>query len=572
MKRQRLIVIGLDGFDAALAERLMAEGQMPAFAALKARAARFPLDEGAARQSGLPWEHISSGLTPEAANRWSGVDYDPSTYTAWQDGSHLDPWWAKTDLRVLVFDAPFVDIRHAKNTHGIVGWGSHSPGTSATARPTSLQQEFVLRFGEYPADEWTYGTPWSSAARARQMGEALSHAVDVRSRAAQWLAFEHFRDWDMFYLVVAELHGAVEGLWHGVDPTHPLHSHASAPAAAEALYEIHRALDRMIGQLVAAAGDATIMAFNSGGMGPNTCDIQSMVLLPELLYRTTFGKPLLTLPREWTAHADRLPMMAENETWDEVNKSWVPEPPLPASGSSAASDGATAASPLRGIARRLPAPAKALLKGARAAALALRERANSESGLGALNRQELDYIPGYRYQHYWPKMAAFAFPSFLDGRVRINLRGRERDGIVDLADYEDTLRSIEALLHECRDPRTGEPSVARIERASATNPMEVANSEGDLLVIWNGVVAALEHPRLGMIGPVPIRRTGGHTCDGVAYLLGSGIAVGDRATRSAADIVPTIVELLHANPAAAVSGKSFLDAPVVSGVPVLAEK
>jgi hypothetical protein len=265
-------------------------------------------------------------------------------------------------------------------------------------------------------------------------------------------------------------------------------------------------------------------------------------------------------------------MMAENDTWDTVNRSWVPEPAPPVSESGATSESATAASSLRGIARRLPAPAKALLKGARAAALALRARANSEQGTAALNRQELDYIPGYRYQRYWPKMAAFAFPAFLDGRVRINLRGRERDGIVDLADYEDTLRSIEALLLECRDPRTGEPSVTTIERASATNPMEVTNSEGDLVVVWNGVVAALEHPRLGLVGPVPIRRTGGHTCSGVAYLLASGVVAGDRATRSSADVVPTMVELLHASAAPAISGKSFLDAPVIAGVPVFAEK
>jgi hypothetical protein len=50
----------------------------------------------------------------------------------------------------------------------------------------------------------------------------------------------------------------------------------------------------MIGQLVNAAGDAVIIAFNMGEMGPNTCDVQSMVLLPELLYRHAFAHPLLT--------------------------------------------------------------------------------------------------------------------------------------------------------------------------------------------------------------------------------------------------------------------------------------
>src|SRR5208283_770026 len=101
---------------------------------------------------------------------------------------------------------------------------------------------------------------------------------------------------------------------------------------------------------------------------------------------------------------------------------------------------------------------------------------------------------------------------------RINLRGRERDGIVDLSDYEETCRTLETLLGECRDPRTGKPAVATIERTSTANPLTLASSNSDLLVVWRDVAAAFEHPRLGLIGPIPLRRTGGHTRDGVAYI------------------------------------------------------
>jgi hypothetical protein len=41
MARQKILAIGLDGFEASLAERYMSEGQMPALAALRKRAARF---------------------------------------------------------------------------------------------------------------------------------------------------------------------------------------------------------------------------------------------------------------------------------------------------------------------------------------------------------------------------------------------------------------------------------------------------------------------------------------------------------------------------------------------------
>jgi hypothetical protein len=209
MTGRKVLAIGLDGLEVTLAERLMAEGQMPALADLRKRAARFLLDEGSAFRAGLPWEHVASGLSPELAGRWGPVEFDPTSYTAWLEGAHFAPWWAKTDLRVVVFDTPYVDLRRARNTQGIVAWGSHSPGAVTAARPAALLAEFVQRFGDYPAVEWTYGTPWPSAARARLMGEALSQALDVRSRAAHWLATERFPEWDFFFAVPTELHSGV---------------------------------------------------------------------------------------------------------------------------------------------------------------------------------------------------------------------------------------------------------------------------------------------------------------------------------------------------------------------------
>ena len=540
----KVLAIGLDGLEPTLAERFMAEGHMPALAALRKRAARFPLDEGAALRTGLAWEHVASGLSPEAGGRWGPIEFDPASYTAWQGGAEFAPWWAETDLRVVVFDPPFVDLRRARNTQGIVAWGSHSPGTVGIARPASLLAEFTQRFGRYPADEWKYGTPWPSASRARLMGEALSQALEVRSRAAHWLATERFPEWDLFFAVTGELHGGMEGLWHGLDAGHPLHAHDSAGTAAAALLEIHRAMDRMVGQLVDGAGDAAVLVFNMGGMGPNKSDVQSMVLLPELLYRYAFGRPLLTLPEAWTATPHELPMLEEDGTWDTVKASWVPVPqqePEPAS----------AASNLRAVARRLPRPVKNFVSRAGRAVADWRSRQ-------APQRQDLNYMPGYHYHHHWARMPAFALPSFLDGRIRINLRGRERDGIVEMSHYEETCRTLETLLRECRDPRTGEPSVASIERVSTSDPLTLPSSESDMLIIWRDVAAAMEHPRLGLIGPIPLRRTGGHTPHGVAYLAAPGVAPGDRGVRSSFDVVPTIVELLGAKPSTPVTGKSLL--------------
>ena len=545
MARSRVLAIGLDGLEVTFAERLMAAGEMPALAELRRRGVRFRLDHGPAQRTGLAWEQVASGLSPDAGRRWAAVEFDPTTYVAWQEGARFTPWWAGLDLRALVFDTPYVDLRRARNTRGVVAWGAHDPGTTTAGSPDGLLAEFESRFGRYPASGWTYGTPFPSAARTQAMGEALSRALDVRSRAACWLATERLPDWDLFIAVVGEVHGAVEGLWHGVDPSHPLHGHPSAAAAARALVDVHRALDRMLGELMAAEGNAAVVAFNMGGMGPNHSDVPSMVLLPELLYRHAFGHPLLTVPSEWTAAPNSVPIREEGDSWSESSEAWVPpmsvEEPDPFSGA------------FLSVARGLPGPVKGVLKGVLAAVADWRSHGEPTA------RQDLHWQPALRYRHHWPQMPAFALPSFYDGRVRINLQGRERHGMIDPSRYEETCRGLEAILRECRDPRTGEPVVDSIERAWTRNPLALAGSEADLLIVWRGVVAALEHPRLGLIGPVPLRRTGGHTGPyGMAYVAAPGLEPGDRGVRSAFDVVPTIVRLLGDQPPAHISGKSLL--------------
>ena len=453
----RVLAIGLDGLEVTLAERLMAEGQMPALAALKKRAARFLLATDRSQRTGIPWESVASGLSPEAGQRWGSLQFDPSSYTTWQEGANFAPWWTETDLKVVVFDPPYLDLSRAPNTQGITAWGAHNPGAGAMARPETLWAEFEQRFGRYPAAEWTYANPWPSAARTQRMGEALVHALQVCSRAAQWLAAERFPEWDFFFTVASELHGGMEGLWHGLDASHPLHTHPSAGPAGRALVSIHRALDRMVGpQLVDAVGDAAIIAFNTGGMGPNHCDIQSMVLVAELLYRHAFGEELLTLPTAWTAAPQCLPILDENDTWGGRRAI------VDSRGSSGGRAGGSDARPRR----NLPQPFKNLANDVRSAT----DRWRSRRAPPKRPESELDWMPANRYRRYWPKMPAFALPSFSDGRIRINLRGRERQGIVDLTDYEGTCQSVEIRLRECRDPRTGEPAVATIERLIQPTP------------------------------------------------------------------------------------------------------
>src|SRR5262249_32894519 len=157
--------------------------------------------------------------------------------------------------------------------------------------PAGLHEEMARRFGPYPAAAHIYGFYWHWPEKARVAAEDLERAVRVRAEAARWLLSERIPDWDLGLVVVSEPHSAVESMWHGIDPDHPLHGLPSAAICREGMRRLYAAIDDLLGTLQATFPDATVAVFAVHGMGPNTADVPAMVLLPELLYRHSVGKP-----------------------------------------------------------------------------------------------------------------------------------------------------------------------------------------------------------------------------------------------------------------------------------------
>jgi predicted AlkP superfamily phosphohydrolase/phosphomutase len=165
-------------------------------------------------------------------------------------------------------------------------------------------------------------------------------------------------------------------------------------------------------------------------------------------------------------------------------------------------------------------------------------------------------MPAARYGQFWSQMPAFALPAYYDGRVRINLRGREACGTVAADHYDGTCEEMIRLIRDCRDLLTGQPAVAEIHRPKR-DPHAVGPSEADLYVVWKSAPLGFTTPRHGNIGPVPYRRTGGHTGSrGFLYMAGAGIAPGEAGAISSFDVIPTVVDLLGEARPAGMSGVS----------------
>src|SRR5262245_35732784 len=303
MRKPRLMMIGLDGFELSLAERLLAEGRLPTLRRLCERAAIVQLDHGAAKRTGLAWE----------------------------------------------------------------------------------------RFGDYPAQKWIYGFVWPSAEQTREMGDALVRAVDVRADIAEWLFAERLPNWDLGYLVISEYHSAAEALWHGVDPNHPLAGLPSAHPARVGLERVYEAADRMLGRLMDRVPEARFVMFNLHGMGPNDSDVASMALLPELLYRYSFGKPFRR-ERIWATNASGTPLITSGKGWSSEIIGSMPTP--------------------------LPQKVRSRL----------RHLLNGTTPSFSGEALSLHWMPAERYRPFWPRMDALPLHSLYDARIRSQSPGRQPSG------------------------------------------------------------------------------------------------------------------------------------------------
>ena len=534
----RVIAIHLDGYDAAFEQHMIDSGELPALTKLHTTGARFALDHGDAKYTGISGEHVATGLTPERNDRFSNVTFNPRTYSVKQFGAVAEPFAQRLTSRTVVFDVPYFNLASAPDVQGISGWGAHDAGVDTTFHPADLRSRFLQRFGHYPATDSHYTFAWVSGETCTRMGDTLAAAIDLRARAAYWLLSEGIADWDLALLGISETHSATEAFWHGIDQQHPLHGVPSASTAAEALKQVYRAVDRMIGVLAESFPDASFVVFSMHGMGSNAVDTTSMMLVPELMYRYAFGKPFFRQPKSWTDTAAGQPVIPDLQKNWEANFTrrfpvWRP-------------------SQWSRFARnRLPA---VLLRRVDAW---LAEPENAQRGP---IRSHLHYMPTLAYQAYWPSMPAFVLPAFQDVRIRINVAGRESSGIVAQSDYRRVCDDIERMLMECLDGPNGQPAVSSIVRPHPDDPLALGATEADLIVHWHRPTQSLVHERLGTVGPIPIRRPGGHSGGlGLARIRAATVSAGYFGERSAFDVVPTLIHLLGEPVPAHLSGRSLLE-------------
>jgi predicted AlkP superfamily phosphohydrolase/phosphomutase len=156
----------------------------------------------------------------------------------------------------------------------------------------------------------------------------------------------------------------------------------------------------------------------------------------------------------------------------------------------------------------------------------------------------------------WGETPAFALPGEPVGAVQLNVRGREREGIVDPADVPALVARLREGLLSFADRPSGGPAVAAVhEAATALGEGPGLARLPDLLVEWSAepatAVDAAESPVHGVVrrpgGPGGATGRPANHVSGEAWLLalpGPGTVAVDGGAWRHVDIAPTVAGLL----------------------------
>ncbi len=561
MVGQRVAAIGLDSASWDYLSELVGQGELPNLARLLERSLHGRLENTIEYRSELSWTTFVTGRTGPHLKYWSTVRFDPDTYEVLDKGAHGgQPFWASLPCeKPIAFDVPHSVLGDHPGLIQVNTWGAHSGQFPRSSKPAGLLTEIDERFGPHPAFEADYEACWHQPQYVHDLADALVAGAERRVDICQWLMEEN-PDWDLFVTVMSEPHSVGHHCWHGIDPTHPLHSHPLAHHSADAMRRVHIGVDEAVGRLLDALDpDDVVIVFAVHGMANNTNDLPAQALVPELLYRLEAGRSALANPsRAHGARQDTLWPLPPGYTNRYLSRLYADS--LPAR---VARDLWRYSTP---TVHRLRWKLKARLTGRPVRDFPSVSDFHASPEVQGTNEELLMLEAGEQafqgprlYQAHWPEMRAFAIPTYSDAHIRLNVVGRERHGIVAPEDYDAVCDEIEAELRSLRDLADGQPVIRDIMRVRADDPMDPEGPSADLVVLFNRPVGGCTHPKVGRLGSYPTLRTGEHDNRGFVLIAAPWIRPDEMHLNSALDVAATVASIVSGRVDEFFDGHSLVD-------------
>ena len=471
-KGVRFLAIGLDAADPEFIHDLIERGELPRLKALRDQGMWGQVESPAGIGSGAVWPTFMTGADPDEHGIYSSRPWNAETMQLSRlatDG--LRPFWerlAAGGCRTAVLDVPFMPVLGLRDGIEIAEWGAHDKLTGEiSVSPSGFERWVADNGGVHPfaASSTPPKGPRDLKGLAQLSASCLAGARQRGELASRLMSRQEF---DLAIIGFSELHHASHYLWHTLDPgpsqSQP-RNHRESDGTPSPLVDLCRESDRQIGRLVDIAGsECTVLVFSLHGMR-RSYGVPGV--LDAVLQSQGFLFPEGLGSRSLSARARRALKQS---------KAWMPP----------------------------------VLRGA--------VRSRTPARLAQLTR------PADMPPYDWSRTTAFPVPTDQHGWIRVNLIGRERQGIVDPQDYGTACTRLEEVLRGL-STIDGSPVVDEVIRTAGptmTPPQDLP----DLVVHWNELegadplkirAPAVSVPRIGA------KFTGEHSPHGF-FMLRPGIA------------------------------------------------
>jgi predicted AlkP superfamily phosphohydrolase/phosphomutase len=504
-----ICVLQFDAASVAVVDRMLAAGRLPVLAGLIERGQRLELQTPADHFAAGAFHTLYSGI--ELADhglfypfQWDAAAQRARYMTAFPAPPAIWERLARAGRRTLAID-PY-ESRPPQDWLGtyVCGWGFRDRVVLPRwSLPRAAGTQLAGVHGEGPHATEIFGRPTVRELLALRT-KLVAAPRRVADAAVELLGRETY---DLVWLTFSAAHLAGHQFWD-------LSQLAHEPEGRErellegALEDVYAEVDAAFGRVLdALPGDCAVIVASAVGMDVNSSRAD---LLPQMLEAVLRGGP-------------------------------------PASNGDG--DGGGGAGAIWRLRAAIPTGARGAIAQALPDRLALELTA----------RLELRGID-------WSQTAAFCHPADNQGYIRLNLRGRERDGIVEPGEADALLRTIADGLATFSDP-DGAPAVAGVDRVAEHHAGERADQLPDLVVQWSErpatTLAGVHSPSFGDVlrRGTGSGRSGNHT-PGDAWAV---VVPGARAARS-----PTRPARL-ADVAATVAAACGVDRSGLAGEPLLGD-
>lgn len=389
-------------------------------------------------------------------------------YQRFFDGIYGCPtFWSLLDenrRRCVVMDAPYTHFEAGFSGVQILDWGTWAHYLTTASQPENLIGRLDKAVGPYNLGMEAHDFGMTTLS-SEDARDKLVRAAHRKGQAGAWLIQE--RDWDLAFIVFGETHVASHYCWR------PEYNTPGDPKADQpAMRTVYEALDSAIGLILTAAGlECRVVIVSGDGVG---CNHAGWHLLPEIMAKLGY---IVT--------ADTAPIEGKRQSKKSMD-------------------------PVRLIRDFLPKNLRKDL--ARLLPTTIRDKLAQRVDMANID---------------WNRSQVYCLPTDLEGCIRINLKGREPNGIVEPGrEYEDLCKEMTNELMALENATNGGKVVREVLRTDEVFPGRRRDQLPDLIVLWNdsNPIEATRSPRSGLVqGTSPDFRPGTHKSPGFAIVSGPGM-------------------------------------------------